>query len=79
MPAAVVNHARHALTALENQQTLAREQVDLFEAPPAGAAPMHSAVEAAVGALNPDAMSPREALDAVYQLKKLTEKLSGKQ
>ncbi len=74
MPAAVVNHARHALTALENQQTLAREQVDLFEAPPAADAPMHSAVEAAVGALNPDAMSPREALDALYQLKKLTEK-----
>ncbi|WP_395688732.1 DNA mismatch repair protein MutS [Caenimonas koreensis] len=74
MPTGVVNHARHALTALENQQTLSREQVDLFEAPPAAQAPMHSAVEAAVGALNPDAMSPREALDALYQLKNLSEK-----
>jgi DNA mismatch repair protein MutS len=71
MPAGVVNHARHALAALENQQTLSREQVDLFEAPPAAEAPAHSAVEAAVAALNPDALSPREALDALYALKKL--------
>jgi DNA mismatch repair protein MutS len=74
MPAAVVNHARHALTALEAQQTLSREQVDLFAAPPAAEAPAHSAVEAAVAALNPDALSPREALDALYALKKMGEK-----
>ncbi|MDB5882491.1 MAG: mutS, partial [Ramlibacter sp.] len=54
--------------------TLSREQVDLFAPPPAADAPMHSAVEAAVGALNPDAMSPREALEALYQLKNLSEK-----
>jgi len=74
MPAGVVNHARHALTALENQQTLSREQVDLFAPPPAAEAPAHSAVEAAVAALNPDALSPREALDALYALKKLGER-----
>jgi DNA mismatch repair protein MutS len=74
MPAGVVNHARHALAALETQQTLSREQVDLFEAPPAAEAPAHSAVEAAVAALNPDALSPREALDALYALKKLGDK-----
>ncbi|HSI23339.1 MAG TPA: DNA mismatch repair protein MutS [Methylophilaceae bacterium] len=74
MPGGVVNHARHALTALENQQTLSREQVDLFQAPPAAETPTHSAVEAAVAALNPDALSPREALDALYALKKLGEK-----
>jgi DNA mismatch repair protein MutS len=28
-------------------------------------------VEAALAALDPDALSPREALDALYQLKKL--------
>ncbi|MDP3821724.1 MAG: DNA mismatch repair protein MutS [Burkholderiales bacterium] len=71
MPAAVVNHARHALAALENQQVMSREQVDLFATPPAAEAPAHSAVEAAVAALNPDALSPREALDALYALKKL--------
>jgi DNA mismatch repair protein MutS len=74
MPAGVVNHARHALSALETQQTLSREQVDLFAPPPAADAPTHSALEAAVAALNPDALSPREALDLVYQLKKLAER-----
>ena len=34
----------------------------------AAAAP--SAVEAALGQLDPDTMSPREALDALYALKK---------
>jgi DNA mismatch repair protein MutS len=28
-------------------------------------------VEAALAAINPDALSPREALDALYQLKKM--------
>jgi DNA mismatch repair protein MutS len=74
MPAAVVNHARHALERLEQQQVLAREQVDLFEAPPESAMPGPSAVEAALGELDPDAMSPREALDALYALKKKLEK-----
>lgn len=71
MPAAVVNHARHALAALEKQQIEAREQVDLFAPPPVADAPATSAVEAAVAALDPDAMSPREALDALYALKKM--------
>jgi DNA mismatch repair protein MutS len=74
MPGAVVNHARHALAALETQQMLSREQVDLFAAPPAGDAPAPSAVEAAVAALDPDTLSPREALEAVYQLRKLAGK-----
>ncbi|MBG9387724.1 DNA mismatch repair protein MutS [Caenimonas aquaedulcis] len=74
MPAAVVNHARHALAALESQQTLSREQVDLFAPPPAADTPMHSAVEAALSAIHPDSLSPREALDALYALKKLGEK-----
>ncbi|AMM26562.1 DNA mismatch repair protein MutS [Variovorax sp. PAMC 28711] len=71
MPAAVVNHARQALDALEAQQTQARAQVDLFAPPPAAEAPEVSAVESALAALDPDAMSPREALDALYTLQKL--------
>ena len=71
MPVAVVNHARHALSALETQQEQSREQVDLFAPPPPSEALAPSAVEAAVAALDPDALSPREALDALYQLKKL--------
>ena len=73
VPAAVVNHARQALQALETQQTAAQAQVDLFATPAANAAEniSASALESAVNALNPDAMSPREALDALYRLQKL--------
>ena len=71
MPVAVVNHARHALAALETQQEQSRVQVDLFAPPPPSEAPAPSAMEAALAALDPDALSPREALDALYQLKKM--------
>ena len=42
------------------------------EAAPAEAVAAPSAVEAAVAALNPDAMSPREAMEAIYQLRALS-------
>ncbi len=70
VPGAVVTHARHALNALEAQQTDARAQVDLFAAPPE-VIMEQSAVDKALGTIDPDALSPREALDALYQLKKL--------
>ena len=71
MPAAVLNHARHTLEALETQATQAQVQVDLFAAPPAIESVAASAVETALEAINPDNLSPREALEALYQLKKL--------
>ena len=74
MPAAVLNQARRTLDALEAQSTESRAQVDLFAAPPLEAIAAPSAVEAAVAAMNPDAMSPREAMDAIYQLKALAAK-----
>ncbi len=72
VPAAVVNHARHALAALETQQSQAQAQVDLFAAPPPTAAPDQSAADKALGTIDPDLLSPREALDALYRLKKLS-------
>ncbi len=74
IPAAVVNHARHTLAALETQQTQNRAQVDLFAAPPAPLDAEPSVVETALGTIDPDALTPREALDVLYQLKKLTSK-----
>ena len=71
VPAAVVNHARHALAALETQQLDARAQVDLFAAPPEAPATEPGVVDRALGNIDPDALSPREALDALYRLKKL--------
>ena len=71
MPAAVLQHARHALAALEAQADAGKAQVDLFAAPPAADANGPSAVEARLASIDPDALSPRDALDALYQLKKL--------
>jgi len=72
MPAAVLNQARHTLEALEALAADSQAQVDLFAAPPATETVAASALDTAVAALNPDAMSPREALEALYQLKALS-------
>jgi DNA mismatch repair protein MutS len=72
MPASLVRQARATLEALEAQQQAHAAQVDLFAAPPApppAAAP--SAVEDALDTLDPDRLTPREALDALYRLKNL--------
>ena len=71
MPTAVLNQARHTLDALEANATASQLQVDLFAAAPVAEVASVSAVEAVVAALDPDAMSPREAMDAIYQLKAL--------
>jgi DNA mismatch repair protein MutS len=74
MPAAVLNQARHALEALESQASESQRQVDLFAAPPATEIIAVSAIDTWVTALNPDALSPREALEALYQLKALSQR-----
>jgi DNA mismatch repair protein MutS len=74
MPAAVVNHARHVLEHLEANASEAQAQVDLFAPPPAAAVRAPSAVETRLAEIDPDALSPREALDALYALKKLEDK-----
>jgi DNA mismatch repair protein MutS len=71
MPAAIVRQARSALDALEAQQRDADAQVDLFAAPPAAPTATPSALEDALADLDPDSLSPREALDALYRLKRL--------
>ena len=72
VPAAVVQHARHALAALEDQSTQNREQVDLFAPPPVTEAPEAHPLQTALDQIDPDALSPREALEQLYALKKLT-------
>lgn len=75
MPAAVLNHARHTLEALEARDDAGKEQVDLFAAPPLPASALQATpVEDALHGINPDALSPREALEALYQLKKLAQR-----
>jgi DNA mismatch repair protein MutS len=78
MPAGLVRQARATLEALEAQQSSAAAQVDLFAAPAAAdaaaAAAGPSRAEAALMALDPDQLAPREALEALYRLKALLPK-----
>jgi DNA mismatch repair protein MutS len=81
MPAALLRQARGALERLEAERIARQPQIDLFAAPaaratpaalaadPAGAA--NSTLAAGVAALDPDMLTPREALDALYRLKAL--------
>jgi DNA mismatch repair protein MutS len=71
MPGGVLNQARHTLATLEAGASEAQQQVDLFAAPPETQATGPTPVEAALAQINPDALSPREALDALYALQRL--------
>ncbi len=79
LPASVIERARHVLAELEaeDRTSPARRLIDdlpLFAsapaAPPQAKESALDAVVAALAALNPDEMSPREALDALYALKR---------
>ena len=80
MPAAVLREAKKRLVELENREASAGPQADLFAAQPSDAAVPpaptfaedHAAV-AALQALDPDALTPREALERLYELKRLAE------
>ncbi len=72
MPAAVVRQARGALEAMEAQQRHSTLQVDLFAAPPVQPTAAPSPIEDALTDLDPDSLTPREALEALYRLKQLS-------
>ncbi len=72
MPAALVRQARATLEALEQQAQSGSAQVDLFAVPAAMPAAEPSAVDAALAGIDPDTLSPKEALDALYRLKALS-------
>lgn len=72
VPASVVGRARQVLERLEGEKAAAVSLDDLplfavAEPPP----PRPSAVEDALQAIQPDELSPREALEALYRLKSL--------
>jgi len=71
MPSAVLSHARHALASLEAGADASKAQVDLFAPPPLQEDVGPSPLQAKLAAIDPDKLSPRDALDALYQLKKL--------
>jgi len=82
VPPAVLRDAQRQLVELENRAAAASPQPDLFSlqgaVPPAPTfeTGTHPALEA-LAALDPDALSPREALERLYALKALLDTSSG--
>ncbi len=71
VPAVVVNAARRKLVELENAQVATGGQGDLFAAAPPPAEPEPAPAMERLRSLDPDSLSPREALDRLYELKRL--------
>ncbi|CUA98873.1 DNA mismatch repair protein MutS [Thiomonas bhubaneswarensis] len=77
VPSAVIRDARRRLDALERRQQAQDAQLDLFAAPVEAqrqateAAPQTDALRDALETLDPDALTPRQALEALYRLKDL--------
>jgi DNA mismatch repair protein MutS len=71
MPASLLRQARATLEALEASKHAADAQIDLFAAPPPAPAAELSQLDVALAALDPDMLSPKEALAALYELKSL--------
>jgi DNA mismatch repair protein MutS len=71
VPAAVVRAARKHLAALEQDAASRNPQGDLFSAPAAEGLPRENPLAEALRAVDPDAISPREAHELLYRLKKL--------
>ena len=71
MPASVLRQARATLEALEAKQVADDAQIDLFAPAAAAPEPVKSAIDEALARIEPDTLTPREALDALYRLKAL--------
>ncbi len=71
MPGSVVRNAKKQLARLEQQSAAQNPQGDLFTAAPETPEPEEHPLVSALRDLQPDEMSPKEALEKVYQLKKL--------
>jgi DNA mismatch repair protein MutS len=78
MPQTLLRQARATLEALEAKAQAGQAQVDLFAAPPpAPAAAEPSALQLALAGIQPDTLTPREALDTLYRLKALLKESSS--
>jgi DNA mismatch repair protein MutS len=73
IPGGVVRDAKRRLVQLENREAVSGPQPDLFARlpEPAPEAEPHPVLEA-LAALDPDELSPRDALEKLYELKRLT-------
>ena len=78
MPSQLVRQARATLEQLEAHQRQSERQFDLFDAPAAEALPQEdealaprgpTPLESLVASIDPDALTPREALEQLYRIK----------
>jgi DNA mismatch repair protein MutS len=70
VPGAVIRAARRYLQDLERRSLQRDGHADLFAAPPAPEPERHPAVDL-LDSVDPDALTPRDALELLYKLKKL--------
>jgi len=71
VPAPVINAARRKLAMLENQQIAPSNQGDLFAPPPPPSEPESSPALERLAEIQPDELTPKEALEALYELRRL--------
>jgi DNA mismatch repair protein MutS len=71
VPKAVIRQAKKTLEMLEQQSLQQGGQTDLFAKPKEEKAPETDELRDALQAINPDELTPREALELLYRLKKL--------
>ncbi|MHA6287842.1 DNA mismatch repair protein MutS [Maricaulis sp. CAU 1757] len=73
LPPRAISRAQSVLERLESEgaPAAALDDLPLFASVPAPAEPVQSAVEARLDGINPDGLSPREALDILYELRDL--------
>ena len=72
IPATVIRDAKRRLRALENREIDAGPQADLFaDLPEPEDAPLSHPVLTELADIDPDALTPREALERLYALKRL--------
>ena len=71
MPNEVIKAAKKQLRKLEQNSAAQNPQGDLFDRKPGMPEPEEHPLLAALRELQPDELSPKEALERIYQLKKL--------
>jgi len=71
VPNSVIRNAKKQLVKLEQNSAAQNPQGDLFTAAPEAPEPEEHPLLSALRDLQPDEMSPKEALERIYQLKKL--------
>jgi DNA mismatch repair protein MutS len=78
LPAAVIKRARGVLADLEAAKHAgAIDAMPLFSYEPPPPEPPHDALREALAGIEPDGMSPREAMAAIYELKRLAREPAG--